>query len=168
MADWTNVADATLEPGKPTRAIDARALRENPIAIAEGAPGAPKIEDAALDTTVTSAGTDWVLARTAGATVGAVGSYALLRRNSSADPDDTIAGSELFYAGALNAASAAGNFVDDPGFFVAINVFAFAAGALTSPAGTWRCMGRINITATSNPADGTRSASGATLWLRIS
>jgi hypothetical protein len=43
MADWTNVADATLEPGKPIRAIDARALRENPIAIAEGAAGAPRI-----------------------------------------------------------------------------------------------------------------------------
>jgi hypothetical protein len=43
MASWTNIADATLEPGKPIRAIDARALRENPIAIAEGASGAPKI-----------------------------------------------------------------------------------------------------------------------------
>jgi hypothetical protein len=43
MASWTNIADATLEPGKPIRAIDARALRENPIAIAEGAAGAPKI-----------------------------------------------------------------------------------------------------------------------------
>lgn len=46
MADWTNIADATLEPGKPIRAIDARALRENPIAIAEGAPGAPRIDGA--------------------------------------------------------------------------------------------------------------------------
>jgi len=43
MANWTSIADATLEPGKPIRAIDARALRDNPIAIAQGASGAPKI-----------------------------------------------------------------------------------------------------------------------------
>lgn len=44
MATWTNIPDSVLEVGKPARSIDAMALRDNPIAIAEGAPGAPKVE----------------------------------------------------------------------------------------------------------------------------
>jgi hypothetical protein len=48
MADWTNIPNSSIEPGKPGRSIDALALRDNPIAIAEGAPGAPPIETNAL------------------------------------------------------------------------------------------------------------------------
>ena len=44
MATWTTIADARLEPDKPARSIDAIALRDNPIAIAENAPNAPKVE----------------------------------------------------------------------------------------------------------------------------
>ncbi len=47
MATWTTIADTTLEPGKPVRSIDGIALRDNPIAIAEGAAGAPRIQTAA-------------------------------------------------------------------------------------------------------------------------
>ena len=43
MADWTDITDARLEPGKPARSIEALALRDNPIAIAEGAEGAPRL-----------------------------------------------------------------------------------------------------------------------------
>jgi hypothetical protein len=43
MATWTNVANTSLEPGSPARSVDAFALRDNPIAIAEGAAGAPRI-----------------------------------------------------------------------------------------------------------------------------
>lgn len=43
MADWTNIPNGNIETGKPIRAIDGRALRDNPIAIAEGAAGAPRI-----------------------------------------------------------------------------------------------------------------------------
>ena len=43
MATWTSIPDSLLEPGKPIRSVDALALRDNPIAIAEGAAGAPKI-----------------------------------------------------------------------------------------------------------------------------
>lgn len=49
MADWTTIADATLEPGKPWRSVDALAVRDNPIAIAEGASGAPRIVTTALN-----------------------------------------------------------------------------------------------------------------------
>lgn len=41
MATWTDITDAALEPGKPARSVDALALRDNPIAIAERANAAP-------------------------------------------------------------------------------------------------------------------------------
>jgi len=41
--DWTEITDAALAIGGPTRKTDARALRDNPKAIARGAPGAPRI-----------------------------------------------------------------------------------------------------------------------------
>jgi hypothetical protein len=43
MATWTTLPDASLEPGKPIRSIDGLALRDNPVAITEGASGAPRI-----------------------------------------------------------------------------------------------------------------------------
>lgn len=43
MTDWTSIPNTVLETGKPIRAVDGRALRDNPIALAEQAPGAPKI-----------------------------------------------------------------------------------------------------------------------------
>lgn len=45
---WTTIPDANLEPGKPARSVDAIALRDNPIAIAHGMAGAPRIITAAL------------------------------------------------------------------------------------------------------------------------
>jgi hypothetical protein len=43
MATWTTIPDSSLEPGKPIRSIDGLALRDNPVAIAEGQPSAPRI-----------------------------------------------------------------------------------------------------------------------------
>src|SRR5699024_8190281 len=48
MAQWTNIPTDRIEPGKPIRAIDGLALRDNPIAIAEGAAGAPKVTENAM------------------------------------------------------------------------------------------------------------------------
>lgn len=61
MATWTTVPDASLEPGKPIRSIDALALRDNPVAIAEGASGAPKVMTAALQPP--AAGDGFLIAR---------------------------------------------------------------------------------------------------------
>ena len=55
MTTWTAIPDASLDPGKPARSIDAKALRDNPIAIAEGATGAPKVRTAALQPPVAGA-----------------------------------------------------------------------------------------------------------------
>ena len=49
MATWTNIPDSSIEPGKPIRSIDGIALRDNPIAIAEGATGAPRLYLGALE-----------------------------------------------------------------------------------------------------------------------
>jgi hypothetical protein len=54
VADWTDIPDANLEVGKPTRSIDGLALRDNVPALAEGAAGAPKIQEAALDAAIVS------------------------------------------------------------------------------------------------------------------
>jgi hypothetical protein len=105
MATWTNIANTSLEPGSPARSVDAFALRDNPIAIAEGAAGAPRIQTNAIqDSAVTAVklatGTnerDWVLARTAGAGAQAIGSYALSTRgvDTSWSSGQTFAASQL-------------------------------------------------------------------------
>jgi len=43
MASWTSIPNSSLETGAPARSVDALAFRDNPIAIAEGAVGAPRI-----------------------------------------------------------------------------------------------------------------------------
>lgn len=48
MTTWTTIPNANLDPDAPARSVDALALRDNPIAIAEGATGAPKVRTAAL------------------------------------------------------------------------------------------------------------------------
>jgi len=55
MATWTNIANQSLEPGSPARSVDAFALRDNPIAIAEGAAGAPRIQTNAIQNSAVNA-----------------------------------------------------------------------------------------------------------------
>lgn len=57
MADWTTIPNSSIETGKPIRAIDGRALRDNPIAIAEGAVGAPRIQPPSMAQPLVSAAT---------------------------------------------------------------------------------------------------------------
>lgn len=146
MSTWTNVPDSVLEPGDPIRSVDIIAIKNNIIAVPGGATGAPRIADAALGTTVTSAGTNWVLARTAAASVGAVGTYAFLRSNNTTtvSPGGTKAGSNLRYSG------------------VRFQGQGTALGPIDSaPSGTWRCMGF-------DSSDAYFGHTAATLWLRIS
>lgn len=124
MATWTDVPDANLEPDKPWRSEDAIALKDNPQAIAEGAAGAPRVVDAALDTTVTTDGRDWVAARLAWTVPGDLGTLAMLTpigvgSGKVYGPGTELAGSVLRYS---NATTISG----------------------ISPAGTWRLLGWIN------------------------
>ena len=153
MATWTTITDATLEPGKPIRSVDGLALRDNVTALAEGAAGAPKIKNAAVNTGVLGAekfqtGTterDWVLARTSDTTAGNVGTYAFLRLSSTSNTNyganSTLSGSSLAYSNSSESNS----------------------GSLS---GTWRCMGYSPNTFVGggSNADDSRTA---TLWLRI-
>jgi hypothetical protein len=153
MATWTTLPDSALEPGKPIRSIDALALRDNPVAITEGAAGAPKIQAQALDTTADEK--NWVLGRIIEASVGDVGTYAWLGETTatSTAPGATRAGSNLRYVGvnkiAVSWSGASANLTG--GLFT------------VTPAGTWRCMGS-SLTFTVPELGATYPA---TLWLRI-
>ena len=145
MTDFTILSNTAVGVGGLPSGATTTALRDNPIAIAEGAPGAPKIQAAALD--VTTAERDWVLGRTAGATAGAVGTYAFMERtgnNALIDIGGTIAGSSIRYAGV------------DRTNTQQMDI----SSSATVPSGTWQCMGYI-------AALGDTSAERASLFLRI-
>jgi len=149
MATWTTLPDAALEPGKPIRSIDGLALRDNPVAITEGAVGAPQIQTAAL-TAGERMNTTNVLNATASASVGSVGSYAFATRPSNdgstpgnaIDAGQTVAGSVLRYSNSEN-------------------------GLSSALSGTWRCMGSMQAFVVS-VGYGVVTIYGATLFLRIS
>lgn len=54
MADWTNVLDSAQDPDAPITSEWGYAMRDNPIAIAEGAVGAPRIQSDAFQITAGS------------------------------------------------------------------------------------------------------------------
>ena len=112
MATWTTIPDSSVEPGKPIRSIDTLAMRDNPVAIAEGAAGAPRVDLPAI------------VAALASVPVGSIGSYALLYRlvtiaSSNVATGGTLSGSNLRYAGVAPARGITGS----------------------APSGTWRLMG---------------------------
>ena len=152
MADYVEILDTQIEPDAPLTAVLAGQWRDNVLAIAEGAPDAPRIKDAALDTEVTDDGRDWVLERTASSASNTVGTYAFLATNDISGTNNlgtTRAGSSLSPVGI------AGDTTGNPTRVVTDG----------SVSGTWRCMGYKPP-----PTDGGTSGSRreATLWLRIS
>lgn len=54
MADWTNIADSSVDPDAPVTSELAYAFRDNPVAIAEGAVGAPRVSRLAIKSSTTS------------------------------------------------------------------------------------------------------------------
>lgn len=113
MVNWTNIPTDRIEPGKPIRAIDGLALRDNPIAIAEGAPGAPRIQGAALDNVSIPL---WL----GGRPVGAVGTIAMAR---------TIPGISKYFGDSMSGSELVTMSVDDP------------TGGGSSLSGAWRVLG---------------------------
>ena len=49
MADWTDVLDTNLEPGKPIRSVDIIAIKDNTIAMGQGATGAQRMTLLAIE-----------------------------------------------------------------------------------------------------------------------
>lgn len=149
MPAFTTISNALVAVGAKPFATTMQALRDNPLAIAEGDPTAPKILDAALDTgAATAEGIAWVGLRMAAAPHGGVGTYLWAGQNGGSTAvafGSTIAGSSLTPAGlAKDAASA----------------FEQTLGGGVR-AGTWRAMG------TYPASSGGGAARAATLWLRI-
>ena len=141
MATWTNVPNTVLEPGDPIRSVDIIAIKENIIALSEGASGAPKVLTNAInDAAVTTAklatnermNTTNVLAATAGASHNVVGAYCAAYPSATTSIGSTVAGSAL-------RGDIGGDFVS-PGF-----------------SGTWKNMGAS-----------TRALGAVTSFLRIS
>lgn len=113
MASWTDIPNSSIESGAPIRAVDGLALRDNPIAIAEGQAGAPRIQNAGInDGAVTNAkianGTigseklqtgveesNWVTGRYSQVTAGEIGAVCVSATFTV--KGSTIAGSSLKY-----------------------------------------------------------------------
>lgn len=113
MPAWTNIANADIDQDSPVTQPLMTALRDNPIAMSEGAAGSPSILPNIA----------------AYANSGGVGTYIWARATSGGDvlSGSTVAGSTLVPTGALSETTGS----------AAVNT---AGVALT---GTWRCMGRF-------------------------
>jgi len=102
--------------------------------------------------------TDQVLTATAGASVGAVGTYAFLGETSvtTTGPGGTRAGSALRYGGAGKRGNSwsSGDWAGNETF-----------GGSSAPSGTWRAMG-YSVSRSATTYD--PGVYGATIWLRIS
>ena len=149
MTDWTTLPNQAVGVGGLPSGTTVTALRDNPVAIAEGSPGAPRVELPAIVDALSVV------------PAGSVGSYAFLGVNNTdhiSTFGETRAGSSLFPAGI----SAGGGFAFN-GF-----IAASSHGAQNSArAGTWRCMGVVRSNA-QDPIAGIPARFGASLWLRIS
>jgi hypothetical protein len=106
--------------------------------------------DATTQSTAAIINTTNVLNATAGAGVGAVGTYAGMSQSAggTVGPGATLAGSSLRYSGVSY-------IVETPGGYPVNSVSIEQNG--TVPSGTWRCMGNSKLSATT-----------FSLWLRIS
>ena len=150
MADWTNLPNTAVGVGGLPSGTTVTALRDNPVAIAEGAAGSPLISAAMRRVQNTLE----------------VGAYIFARGPSTTAFGDVVAGSSLTYAGALSSATAIDS---NPGSTAILSTITFNAGASGSPSGSWVCLGRIQVTASATGVGSTSaSATGATLWQRVS
>jgi hypothetical protein len=123
--------------------------------------------DNTVQTTAASGvSTAQVLAATAAAAVGSVGSYALMLRASgfaTVGQGSTLAGSSLRYCGT---GTVSYNFKSSASYRLDAYFNATAPIGSTS-SGTWRCMGYAGYSSFSY-GDGTAQVQQPSLWLRIS
>lgn len=141
MADWFSIPNTSVDPDAPVTSNLMYALRDNPIAIAEGAAGAPRVLDAALSTVVTAAGRNWVSNRITSANWNFTGQTVMARYigTVAVSPGGEVSGALLSPANAEGAISGA---------------------ALP---GQWRLQGYIGPVSGSPPA-----ASVTSTWQRVS
>ena len=140
MTTYSTITDGQIDQDSPITQPLLTALRDNPIAIAEGAAGAPSILAGIASNT----------------TAGGVGSYAFAGSLVDVDFGSTVAGSSIYPTSAATGASNAGTNSGE-------NTFLFTPALSLS--GTWRCLGRQDAT-TSDTGGG--SWRGASLFIRVS
>jgi hypothetical protein len=153
MAGWTNIPTASLEPGAPVRSLDALALRDNPIAIAEGAANAPRVQTAGI---ANSAVTADKIASNAVTTAKILDSnvttnkIASGERMTTANVAGAYAGTNAEAVGSLAILYKATTGGVEPGALVAGSSLRWVristAGSMqiitaTTPSGTWRALG---------------------------
>jgi hypothetical protein len=143
---WTNIDNALVSVGALPFATTIQALRDNPIAIANGDAGAPKVQTAAIQDgavqvskLATGAGeAAWVGARNIQIGVGGIGTYAFLAypgNTSQRNPGFDTSGTNLLYGPGVSGAPA--------------------------PSGTWRLCGFYQS------GGGSAGGESPSLWLRI-
>ena len=150
MTDYIAITESETDPGAPATSELAKKWRDNPLAIAEGAVGAPLISGAIRKIIDQQE----------------IGAFIFARGPSTTAYGDVVAGSSLTYAGAISSASAVAGVPNSS----TLRTISFNAGASGSPVGSWVCLGRIDVSASANTSDGTAdsvSATGATLWQRV-
>ena len=74
---WVNIPDTATDPDAPLTSSLAKAWSGNFKGMADGDPGAPRIDDTALSTTVKQEGRDWVAQRIVTAQETDVGQYVM-------------------------------------------------------------------------------------------
>lgn len=141
MPSYIVITDAETDPEAPLTSELAKKWRDNPLAIAEGAVGAPRINSiGAMDHQ---------------GAAGSIGTYVFAKRSTAADVSfgGTVAGSDLVPTSATTVMPTG----------VTGAAATFNSGSALS--GTWRCMGTYDHAAAFGSGG---SMNGATLWLRIS
>lgn len=144
MADYVAITDSQVDPDAPLTSELAYAWRDNLIAVTEGAVGAPRIQDAAMGSTVTNAGRDWVRLRMAIATNGSIGTVALLKFTGTA---------QIIFGGLVNGSQ-----------LTPSNATGENATGAPAVTGTWMCLGHLPP---GSGGTGTNPAQ-ATLFMRVS
>lgn len=157
MADYKEIPDEVLEPGKPIRSVDGYAFRDNLLAVIFGASNAPRIQTPALaEQSVTTAKVadrnitpiklsddvlPWIINNVALQGAGAIGTYGFMRGPYRIEAGELVAGSQLFWA-------------------------AVAVVSHHSATGTWRCMGETGTGYVTDP-ESSGEAQAITLWQRV-
>jgi hypothetical protein len=139
MTTYTTIPNEDIDQDSSVTQTLMTLLRDNPIALSEGSAGAPRIQDAALSTTVTEAGGDWVRLRYAKTLHGEIGAVVFAAYIEQAGTTLTV-----------NAIVGGGN-------LRACNAKGVGGIALT---GSWRLLGQS--IRSSNDA-----AARASLWQRV-
>jgi hypothetical protein len=153
---WTTLNTNNLLAGEPLVEQETLAFYENPIAIAEGAAGAPLISGAMRKIQDNQE----------------IGAYIFARRSGTTEYGQVRAGSSLNYAGGLNLVQANSG-TDGSGGAGSIRSFTMGAGVGGAPSGSWVCLGHVAATSSMGTtifggSGQSNSSASATLWQRVS